>query len=68
MRFITRGDKYLLQTEFEVRTKSFFPFDLAQERRARAINRRGETKFRNGFKFLKQVESKTNQFEIVLSR
>ena len=72
MRFITRGDKYLLKTEFEVRTvsyrPSFSPFDLAQERRARAINRRGETKFRNGFKFLKQVESKTNQFEIVLSR
>ena len=38
------GDKYLLLTEFEVRTVSY---DLcrAQERSARAINRRGKTRF-----------------------
>ena len=41
---LPRGDKYLLLTEFEVRTVSY---DLcrAQERSARAINRRGKTRF-----------------------
>ena len=46
------SEKYLLLTEFEVRTvsyrPSFFPLQfMAQARSARAINRRGKTWIRN---------------------
>ena len=67
---------YLLLNEFEVRTVSYGPRFMARALRAWAINRRGKTRvsyiyiwrIRKRFLWIRnglQIESKTNQFEIV---
>ena len=69
---ISKGNKYFLLTEFEGRTvsygPSFFPFDLWPKREAvcltgsRTISIHAER-----LQCLTHLESKTSQFEIVLS-